>query len=272
MIGTLCLCAAALMAPSSTAAGEPFTTLEPGLQFADLAAPQHSNHGDSRVRVLRIDPARFDLRLLNASAPGQGVLRSTKQWVEENGLVAAINASMFQADHRTSVSLMMTAGHVNNPNVTRDNAVLAFDPLDDGVPPVQIIDRQCQDFAALRERYTTFAQSIRMVSCNGRNVWSQQPREWSTAAIGMDKAGHVLFMHARSPYTTHDFINILLQLPINLKNAMYVEGGVQAQLYIHAATGGKQLFVGSYGRGFEGPADNQRAWPIPNVIGVARKP
>lgn len=208
---------------------------------------------------------------MNASAPDQGELRSTQQWGQENGLVAAINASMFQTDLRTSVGLMKTKGHVNNGSLMRHKAVLAFDPLDDGVPPVQIIDRQCQDFAALRERYTSLVQSIRMVSCDGRNVWSQQERKWSTAAIGMDKDGYVLFIHCRSPYSTHDFINILLELPINLKNAMYVEGGVQAQLYIHAASGGERTFTGSYGLGFSGSADNRRAWPIPNIIGIVRK-
>jgi hypothetical protein len=245
-----------------------WSVLEPGLELGVFPAPRASRHGDSLIRVLRIDPRRYELRLLNASAPGQGEALTAREWSRRNGLVAAINASMYQTDMRKSVSLMRSRTHVNNPHLTKDKAVLAFDRLDPGLPPVQIIDRECQDFDSLRDGYGTLVQSIRMVSCSGKNVWSPQPRAWSTAAIGMDRKGRVLFLHARSPYSTHDFINILLELPIDLKSALYAEGGPEAQLY--ARTGGQEFeFIGSYETGFRESDDNRRARPVPNVIGVA---
>src|SRR5215467_3288876 len=42
-------------------------TLEPGLEIGVLPARTPSSSGDSKIRVLRIDPRRFELRLLNAS-------------------------------------------------------------------------------------------------------------------------------------------------------------------------------------------------------------
>ncbi|MDP6712148.1 MAG: phosphodiester glycosidase family protein, partial [Nitrospinaceae bacterium] len=112
-------------------------------------------------------------------------------------------------------------------------------------------------------------QSIRMVSCRGENVWQQQSKKWSTAAIGTDSQGRVLFIHARSPYTTHDLISILLNLPIELKQAMYVEGGPDAQLYIN--TGKKEFeFLGSYSSGSFEHDKNDVAWPLPNVLGIQR--
>jgi len=260
-----------LLAARAVAAAEPWTTLEPGLELGTFPAPRRSWHGDSIVQVVRIDPTRFSLRLLSASAPGQGRLRTARQWVEENDLVAAINASMYQQDYRKSISLMQTTGYVNNAALSKDKTVLAFDPLDDSVPAVQIIDRECQDFATLRTKYASLVQSIRMVSCHGRNVWAPQAREWSTAAIGTDRAGRVLFIHVRSPYSTHDLIEILLGLPIELQRAMYVEGGPQAQLYLRPASGAAREFVGSHGSSSGGPDGNDQAWPVPNVIGIARR-
>jgi hypothetical protein len=216
-----------------------------------------------------VDPGQFVLRLLNASAPGQGRALTAREWARRHRLVAAINSSMYQTDLRTSVSLMRTAGHVNNPRLSRDRAVLAFDPVDGSQPPVQIIDRECQDFAALRGRYATLVQSIRMVSCDGRNVWTPQRRAFSTAAIGVDREGRVLLLHARSPWTTHDFINILLALPIGLKSAMYAEGGREAQLYV-AAGGEEHEFVGLPEGRVGGGDPASGAHPVPNVIGVAR--
>jgi hypothetical protein len=259
-------------APAKDAEGNgPWSLLEPGLELGVFRAPRASPHGDSLVRVLRVDPERYELRLMNASAPGHGRALTAREWCRRNGMVAAINASMYQADMRKSVSLMRTRAHVNNPHLTKDRAVLAFDRLDAGLPPVQIIDRECQDFDALRGGYGTLVQSIRMVSCSGKNVWSPQPRAWSTAAIGMDRRGRVLFLHSRSPYSTHDFINILLDLPIDLKNALYAEGGPEAQLYVRG--GGQEFeFIGSYETGFREADDNRRARPVPNVVGVAPLP
>jgi uncharacterized protein YigE (DUF2233 family) len=248
----------------------PWQTLEPGLQWAELKAPQASIHGDSLVRVLRIDPSRFDLVLMNASAKPDGTSKTARQWANAGGLVAAINASMYQTDYKTSVALMQTAGHVNNSRLSKDNAVLAFDPIGADLPRVQIIDRKCQDLAKLRTQYRSLVQNIRMISCEGKNVWSQQKRRWSTAAVGIDRSGHVLFIHSRSPYSTHDFINVLLKLPLELKNAMYVEGGPEAQLFVRS--GEREIqWVGSYETGLNEANNNQAAWPIPNVIGVLRR-
>ena len=254
-------------APSSHS---PWTSLEPGLDLGEFLAPQRSQAGDSIVRVLRIDPERFELRLLNASAPGEGELRTARGWSERHGLVAAINASMYQTDYRRSVSLMQTREHVNNGHLSKDKAVLAFDRRDGAVPQVQIIDRECQDFAAVSRHYGTLVQSIRMLSCDGKNVWKQQPRRWSTAAIGVDRRGGVLFIHVRSPYSTHDLIEVLRGLPLDLRSAMYVEGGPEAQLYV-AAGGREHEFVGSFETGFHESDDRKVALPVPNVVGVARK-
>ena len=70
--------------------------------------------------------------LLNSSAAPDGSRLTAKQWAERFGLVAAINASLYQTDHRTSVSLMKSRTHTNNPRLSQHNAVLLFDRLDDG--------------------------------------------------------------------------------------------------------------------------------------------
>jgi hypothetical protein len=133
-----------------------------------------------------------------------------------------------------------------------------------------MIDRECDDLALWKPRYRTLVQSIRMVSCKGENTWSPQDRKWSTAAIGLDRQGRVLFLHSRSPWSTHDFIDAVKKLPLALSQAMYAEGGPEAQLYVHHGDREVEL-VGSYETGFHESDDNPAAWPVPNVIGVARR-
>jgi len=246
-------------------------TLEPGLELGVFDAPIPSAVGDSKVRVLRIDPERFELKLMNASAAEGGAPLTAREWCRRNNLAAAINASMYRGDHRTSVDFMRTEEHTNNPAFRKnDRSVLAFDPVVPGVSKVRLIDLECDDYDELRQRYRTLIQSIRMVSCHRHNVWGRQSKRWSTAAIGVDGMGRVLFIHVRSPYPTHDLIDALMSLPIDLRRAMYVEGGPEAQLYVHAG-GEEREFVGSYETGFSENDLNDSAWPVPNVVGVKRR-
>ena len=239
-----------------------------GLEIGIFDSPQPAEIGDSKIRILRIDPGRYELKLLNASVSKKGRSLSVRQWCRQNGLVAAVNASMFQADYKTSVSLMRTRTHVNNPRLSKDMAILAFDRLSDGVPEIKIIDRQCEDFKIWKNKYGTLIQSIRMISCKGKNVWRQQPQKWSTVAIGIDKADRVLFIHVGSPYSTHDLINILKKLPIDIARAMYTEGGPQAQLYIK--TGEHEYeFTGHSEIDFSNNANSLFSWPIPNAVGIS---
>lgn len=244
--------------------------LEAGLELGTFSLPREASGGDSRVRVLRIDPGYYELQLLMASATRDSAACTARQWCERAQLVAAINAAMYQADGRTSTALMVTRGHSNNTHLTRDNSLLLFDPLVPGVAPVRLLDRTCEDIAALRPSYGSQIQGIRMLACDGANTWAAQPRRWSAAAIGLDRQGRVLFLHVRSPYTMHELIEMLRALPLDLVRLQYAEGGPEAQLAVRAG-GERYEFVGSYETGFFESDDEAFALPVPNVLGVRRR-
>lgn len=267
LLGTITL----TVSPETPESAEPsaWRNLEKGLELGIFQAPKKSVLGDSLIHILRADTNYFSLRLLNATSKNQGKRWSMKNWVNKNGLVAAINASMYQKDMMSSVSYMKTRQHTNSTWVSKDKTILAFDPTDKNLPPVRIIDRDCKDFDKLRKLYGTLIQSIRMVSCRGENMWGRQTKMWSTAAIGLDHQDRVLFIHVRSPYTTHDLINMLLKLPIGLKQAMYTEGGADAQLYINTGKE-KHEFIGSYSSGSREHDENTFSQPVPNVLGLVR--
>ena len=245
--------------------------LEPGLALANAAAPIKSKVGDSRITVLRVDMARFALKLVTASETGSEN-KTPKAWAAQAGLLAAVNAGLYARDHKTAVGLMKNFRHVNNPRLARRHrTVLAFNRRTKRVPRAQIIDLTCQKFSRLRRSYNTLIQGIRMIDCRGRNVWSADERTWSMAAVAMDRRGRVLFAFTRSPYAVRDFITILKKLPLNIRNAMYLEGGPVASLYVKA---GKVEIekVGHYRGAQPGDIGNTQSWPVPNVIGVIRRP
>lgn len=255
--------------PSATAVAAELVwqTLEPGLELGRATVSDAESVATPAINILRIDPSRFELGLFNASARGN-VSKTPKQWSEAEDLVAVINASMFQEDLLTSVSMMHTGNHINNRYRSKDKAMLVFDPIRPGISPVRILDKQCDDLDQEIQAYATVIQSIRMISCTRKNVWRPQVKKWSTAAIGQDSGGRLLFIQTETAFSTHDLINELLALPLQITRAMYVEGGPQAQLYINSQ--GKTFeFAGQITPLFSGPG--RLAWPVPNVVGIRRQ-
>ncbi|MDR2693909.1 MAG: phosphodiester glycosidase family protein [Chitinispirillales bacterium] len=263
---------AVLIAIAAVNINAQWRTLEPGLEFASFPSPLYDRHNDttsstsSKINVLRINLTRYELRLLNASNPATGgSLLTARRWAAREGMAAAVNAAMYQADYRTGVSHMKTSAHINNPRISKDKTILVFEPLQKGIPPARIVDLQCDDFEAIRPLYGSAVQSIRMLSCAGKNVWQESEKRWSIAAVATDKPGNILFIQCTAPHSVHEFVNILRELPISIDRAMYMEGGGPSQLFIGTAKDTME-FTGDFSSGGK-PAG---AAQLPNVLGVRR--
>jgi hypothetical protein len=236
-----------------------------GLDVARLAVPGASG---ADVTVVRVDPARWRFLLLSAKLRGLGTTPTITEWVEQHGVTGAINASMYQQDHLSSVGYMRSGRRVVNGRWSADKAVFVAEPTRGG-PSAQILDRGCQDARGLSARFQVVVQSIRMVDCRGRNVWARQPQRWSTAAVGTDAAGRVLLVHCRTPLPAHDLVDALLALPLEVRRLMYVEGGPEAALHVRV---NGRTEVEERGRPTEGGLLAEAARierPLPNALAFA---
>ncbi len=247
-----------------------WTEIETGLFLGLFKAPIVSEQDDSRIRIVKLDPRYFQVELYCASEH-EHTSRTLKQWADEFNLLATVNAGMFGTDLTTSIGYLKSGNHLNNPVVNQSHkTILACQPVDSRVPAFQIIDLTCNLFDSWKDKYNSFLQSIRMVSCRGKNVWQQQDKRWSIAAAGIDSSGNLLLIHSRSPYSVHDFVNMLLVLPLHLYNAMYLEGGPQAGLFFSAG-GLSQDIYGESAIDLFLKGSSANGWKIPNVIGVKRR-
>jgi hypothetical protein len=265
------------MSAASTGIAEPISaadqgwqSLEPGLDLGNFIASPLSVVGDSTITILRLEPARFRLDLFSTEAMNLPQRLSIDRWTKEQRLIAGINAGMYEPSGRTTGYSRIDDVTLNAHRKPNYEAFLAVDPDDESFPSVTILDPECDDVKAREQHYRVILQSIRMIDCKGVNRWQKSPRIWSTAALAIDDQGRVLLIHARSPWDVHDFIEILLKLPLGIRRAMYLEGGPEASLSLE--TGFVSLIrVGSWETGFNENDDNATPWPLPNVIGVQRR-
>jgi hypothetical protein len=266
--------------PGDTTLSPPSVGAQPGpetawrevdekMWLAEFEGPHDTGNGGSRIVVLRIDPGKYQFQLYCASEHGRQRL-TVKDWCEKYHLMGAFNAGMYQEDGITSVGYMRNLHHVNNSHVNKNRAVLAFNPDSIELPRAQIIDRDFQDFDSLKPKYRSLIQSIRMISLDGKNVWSQQPVGWSTLAIALNRSGEVLVIFNEARTSVYDLIEHLLALQLSIVNAMYLEGGPQASLFLNA----REMALAKYGsldNVLDHPGGLQIGWPIPNVIGITKR-
>ena len=259
------------IAPAAPVPAEPcsreLVALGPGL-FASREPidAQPATGGAACLDIVRAELASYRLRVLTASRDGHA--RSAPDWRDTFELAAVINAGMFH-DTGQSVGLLVENGIAVGADNASFGGVLAFDPRSPNDPPVAITGRGCRGFdvAALRERYRSLVQSSRLLGCDGAALHWKDRKRYSAAAIGVDRSGRVVLLHARSAVTMTELSRALAAPELDLAGALFLEGGPEASLLARGrfATIAR---VGSYEDGFREDDTNHDFWQLPNVIAL----
>ncbi len=255
-----------LAAGESALADSRWKELAPGVELRMLDTTPPSATGDAGIAVLRVDPKTWQLELVGQSKSGESSGRSAREWAKSHDLAIAINAGMFGEDYTTHVGYLESKGRVIHARINPYQSLAAFDPHDPASqPPFRIfdLDEPGSSVQSIREHYGSLVQNLRLIKRPGVNRWSQQDKRWSEAALGEDEAGRILFIFSRVPKSMHDLVRELLASGIGIVAAQHLEGGRLAQLYVKAGDIELELFDG---------AGSTSAWPIPNVLGVSRRP
>lgn len=239
--------------------------LQPGVELAVLAAP------GGPLYAVRVDPARAKLAggiaTAGRFAAGGGTVQTAAQWSRSAHFSVVINLGMYEADHRRHTGYLRDGTHVNNAAMNDYRSLLALRPAKPGAAPALWFDLASVTMPPSARRYRLVVQNLRLIAGNAQNVWAQSDRRWSEAALAIDRSGRLLFLFSRAPYTMRDFNALLLRSPLDVRQAMHLEGGPEASLSIHA--GGVDLdLCGSYETGFIEDDSNRGQWALPNVLGV----
>jgi uncharacterized protein YigE (DUF2233 family) len=252
---------------AGSAAAPKWEKLANGVELTSVLLDSKPVHGDGMMQVVRIDPEKAQLKFALASSSG-GMTQTAGEWCEKNKFVAAINAGMYATDHRTNVGRLVDGAYENNPGWKASyKSALAFGPKKKGIPAAVFLDLDTPGAQEKAADYSSVVQNLRLLKHPAENVWSPNGRKWSEAAVAMDKQGHVLFLFSRSPVEMTWFNQRLTELPLDIVQAMHVEGGPEASLSIRAKNK-KADYCGSYETSFVENDRNTDQYSIPNVLGV----
>ena len=259
----------ALFAVTDGRSAPDWQLLSPGMELKFVSIHRPDMAPTAPITVLRIDAHLWELQAIGASSTGDNASHTAREWCQAQEFTAAINAGMFMTDGMTHVGLMRFRGHTNNGAVNNYRSVAAFDPHDSHLAPFHIFDLDTPQVTvdSILKDYESAVQNLRLIKRPGSNQWSKQSTMWSEAALGEDDAGRILFIFSRAPFSMHDLNEEMLAADIGIVAAQHLEGGPEAQLYVHASSFTLEQF-GSYETAFRENDSNPAPLPIPNVLGV----
>lgn len=243
-----------------------WTPVDKGLDMGVSTIPSADGFSGT-LRILRINPQYYTLRIYSASQEGQS--HTLREWVRRHGLVAAINAGMYAQDGVTGIGYLRTGKIINNGRAVSSMGVFfAAGPLLPDLPEVLFLERPSREERKQLEAYETVVQNYRLLSHDRRIQWTKEGSAHAIAAVGQDGEGRVLFIYLAEPVTCIYFSKVLLSLNADIRSVMYVEGGREAGLLLNSGKG-IALWGDRNAAGFL-PAGGLEL-PLPNIIGVKRR-
>jgi hypothetical protein len=250
-----------------------WTTLTKGMEYREISAPVKSFIGDSKLSILRMDPALFRFDLFAASQY-DSVPKDLHAWADTFGLLVAFNSGMYSLEKPLQSRAYLKSGqHVNNGQLLEDfKLMLALGPKPQtNRSNIEVLDLTCSNWAQEQKNFSAFAQGLRMIDCNASPMnWQKNIQSCSMLVAAEDENGWFYLIFTRSPYTHNQMISFLKQMPGGLHDAIYLEGGPETSLLIDV-NGHCIKKVGSWVSDTWESDANKHFWPLPNIIGVSKK-
>lgn len=240
-----------------------------GIYYAEVENPYHSKIGDNMITLVRINPEIIDADVYSATSY-DSIKRTVMKWSEDYDLNVVINAGMYNLDNTLfAEGFLKSNSKMNNPRFKESFRMFAvFKPNKEKLKIFDMVDAENEIIEGLVENYNSAFQSIRMIDCHARQViWKPRRTIYSSMCVlGIDKNNQVVIAFTRTPLSANQMSSLLLHLPINIRSAMYLEGGPEACLYIKTPDTVIQKNGSFVSTTF--PTDtNTRYWNLPNVIG-----
>ena len=236
---------------------------------------------------IHFDVLKFDPRLFSFTVYSETIDKTPKKslqsWIGEYGLKAAINASMYLPDEKTSIGYLRKDTLINNKHKGKKLGAyfvsLPYERYAGTIPDCAILyadDPELERFFLRDERertlenvlrkYKIVVQNFRIFDLGENQSSWKGSRRHSIAAIAQDKDNKILLMYASNPMTIEEFQTILQNNSLlNIKRAMYVEGGSEAGM----AYRNENLFLWQHGDSIM--LFLRGTIKLPNIIGVKKR-
>jgi hypothetical protein len=238
-----------------------------GVDVMVVNAPIKSILGDSKLTIIRLKKDSVQAYLKMAVAL-DSISKTVDSWADTFGFQLVVNAGMYDLSNTLQCRGFMKCDTVMNNSVIKPsyNGVFTIENQ-----KVNICDFNCDPLLNFAKYHSVF-QSMRMLDCDGKEMdWKRKKQSCSMLVVGQDNKGYLYFIFTRSPYYHQDMVSFLKQMPFQLGETIYLEGGPETSVYLNTPKM-KLSLMGSYVSNTYPTDKNDHFWPLPNVIGFKFQP
>jgi len=224
--------------------------IEEGLEVRTMKFDAPPYQTFIKLRVLRIDPDKFPLKVLDSRAWGVGRME-IKLLAKKTQALAAVNGGFFLPDYRP-LGLLIVDGQETNPLRKTDWGVFM---IQDHRP--RII--HTQEF----QKENNISQALQVgprLVVNGRELRLKK-QVAKRSAVGITFKNQVILLNSGDTDVYAQDLAHIFRLPeteggLECRDALTLDGGPSAQMYAEY----KSLII-----------DHPGGWPVPNGIGVFKR-
>jgi uncharacterized protein YigE (DUF2233 family) len=214
-------------------AGSPrFRVLRPGVEFETLRGDPYCRMGSSEIAVLRLDPRRVRLRMAHYSLEPEKAPLDLLEWERRLGAVAVFNAGQYYPDN-SYMGLFVSDGRVVSSRLHAEfKAALVADPAIGGIS-ARVLDLEQHPIRPDALTWREVAQSFMLFDDDGKIRVRNSSQVAYRTAVGEDAQGRIVVIVTEGGYTLYELAGLLHTWPLNLRRAMSMDGGEEAELAVN---------------------------------------
>jgi hypothetical protein len=226
----------------------------------------YCRRGSTAIAVLRIDPEKVQLHVHHYSQTGGGRPLDVVEWQQWTHSTAVFNAGQFYPDYRY-MGLLASGGHwlSKSPHPGYQAALVADRRGRSG--GARVLDLAVHTEPPDSLGWNEVAQSFMLFDTTGALRVKRTERIANRTIVGEDHRRRVLVLVTEGAYTLADLAYVLQHSPLNLRHAMSMDGGHEAQLVVQRG-GFRYASFGQWSSVDDHPTSGDARTPLPAVISV----
>ena len=249
------------------APGPHWRTLRPGVEFATLRGEPYCRYGSATIAALRLDPSHVRIRVRHFTHEPESRPLDILEWQRRSGALAVFNAGQYYGDY-SYMGLLASGGKVisRRTHPTFKAALVAGHRA--GSRAIRVLDLSRERLDPDSLGWDEVAQSFMLFDRDGTVRVRHSDLVATRTAVAEDRGGRIVVLTSEGGYTLWDFAQLLKTLPLELSQAMAMDGGLEAEMVVSAA----HFRYASFGQWEHGRAPRDAPPPpvaLPAVITVS---